>query len=191
MRKISYKKDWDQFVRDLKKNVVEDEATFAVYLSNDGHDDSKMLFNAERYLPCGDYLGVTGRLTRSDEFDFREVSELGHTLGQTPDEFYDNLTKVYGRPFYIGVPFGSNEESWIGETTYENEKRLYRELIAEINKASDDINEFRRKADTVLFFSHATEEDLSSAIAKVAEIRNLTDSLKDVYNRFYQKAISH
>ena len=189
MRKISNKKDWDQFVRDLKKNVVEDEATFAVYLSDAGH--GHMLFNAERYLPSGDYLGVTGRLTRSDEFDFREVTELGHTLGQTSDEFYDNLPKVYGRPVYIGVPFGSNEESWIGETTYEKEKRLYRELIAEINKASDDINEFRKKADTVLFSSSATEEDLSSAIAKVAEIRNLTDSLKEVYNRFYQKSINY
>lgn len=187
MRKISNKKDWNQFVRDLKKNVVEDEATFAVYLSDDGHGN--MLFKAERYLPGGDY--VTGCLTRSDEFDFREVSELGHTLGQTSDEFYDNLTKVYGRPFYIGATFGSNEESWIGETAYEKEKRLYRELIVEIDKASDDINDFRKKADTVLFLSSATEEDLSSAIAKVAEIRNLTDSLKDVYNRFYQKYINY
>lgn len=182
MRKISYKKDWDQFVRDLKKNVVKDEATFAVYLSDDGH--GHMLFNAERYLPGGDY--ATGRLTRSDEFDFREVSELGHTFGLTSDAFYDNLTKVYDRPFYIGVPFGSYEESWIGETTYEKEKRLYRELIAKINKASDDINEFRRKADTVLFFSNATEEDLSSAIAKVEEIQWITDSLKDVYKPLNQ-----
>lgn len=187
MRKISNKQDWNLFVRDLKKNVVEDEATFAVYLSDDGH--GHMLFNAERYLTRDEY--GTGRLVPSDEFEFREVTELGDTFGQTPDEFYDNLTKVYGRPFYIGAPFGSNEESWIGKTTYENEKRLYRELIAEINKASDDINEFRRKADTLLFFSHATEEDLSSAIAKVAEIRNLTDSLKDVYNRFYQKSINY
>lgn len=187
MRKIENKQDWNLFVRDLKKNVVEDEATFAVYRSDDGHGN--MLFKAERYLPGGDY--VTGRLTRSDEFDFREVTELGHTLGQTSDEFYDDLTKVYGRPFYIGVPFGSNEESWIGETTYQKEKRLYRELMTEINKASDDINDFRKKADTVLFLSSATEEDLSSAIAKVEEIRNLTDSLKDVCNRFYQKSISH
>lgn len=187
MRKIENKKDWNLFVRDLKKNVVEDEATFAVYRSDDGYGN--MLFKAERYLPGGDY--VTGRLTRSDEFDFREVTELGHTLGQTSDEFYDNLTKVYGRPFYVGATFGSNEESWIGETTYEKEKRLYRELMTKINEASDDINDFRKKADTVLFLSSATEEDLSSAIAKVAEIRNLTDSLKDVYNRFYQKSISH
>ena len=187
MRKISNKKDWNQFVRDLKKNVVEDEATFAVYRSDDGHGN--MLFNAERYLTRDEY--GTGRLIRSDEFDFREVTELGDTSGQTPDEFYDNLTKVYGRPVYIGVPFGSNEESWIGETTYEKEKRLYRKLTTEINKISDDINEFRQKAGTVLFFSNATEEDLSSAIAKVAEIRNLTDSLKDVYNRFYQKYINY
>lgn len=187
MRKIENKQDWDQFVRDLKKNVVEDEATFAVYRSDDGHGN--LLFKAERYLTRDEY--GTGRLIRSDEFVFLEVTELGHTLGQTSDEFYDNLTKVYGRPFYIGVPFGSNEESWIGETTNQKKKRLYRELMTEINKISDDINEFRQKAGTVLFFSSATEEDLSSAIAKVEEIRNLTDSLKDVYNRFYQKYINY
>ena len=103
MREIENKQDWDRCVRDLKINVRGDEAIFDVCRIPHKIDGQ---FQAERFLPSGDY--VTGEIYESDEFEFREITDE-HTLGKDPDEFFDFLCETYGTPFLIFDYSGYNE----------------------------------------------------------------------------------